>query len=92
MKTETLSTRIDNDSKLAFTSVCNAVGLSTSQAINIFAQAVINYGGIPFELKVKTPNNITAAAIAELESGQGKSVESIEELFGDLSIGKADDA
>ncbi|KZZ12500.1 damage-inducible protein J, partial [Oleiphilus sp. HI0078] len=71
MKTEMLSTRIDHDTKLAFTNVCDDMGLSTSQALKLFAKAVINYGGIPFELKAKTPNTLTANAIEELESGNG---------------------
>ena len=56
MKTEMLSTRIDHDTKAAFTHVCDQVGLSPSQAIKLFAKAVINYGGIPFELRSKQPN------------------------------------
>ena len=92
MKTEMLSTRIDHDTKLAFTNVCEDMGLSTSQAIKLFAKAVINYGGIPFELKAKHPNKTTEAAIAELEAGKANSAEDIEELFNDLNVGKLNDA
>ncbi|EGR0411597.1 type II toxin-antitoxin system RelB/DinJ family antitoxin, partial [Vibrio cholerae] len=56
MRTEMLSTRIDHDTKIAFTNVCDEMGLSTSQAIKLFAKAVINHGGIPFELRVPQPN------------------------------------
>ncbi|WDE06657.1 type II toxin-antitoxin system RelB/DinJ family antitoxin [Thalassomonas viridans] len=86
MKTEMLSTRIDPDTKLAFTRVCEDMGLSTSQALKLFAKAVINHGGIPFELKAKTPNALTAAAINELETGNGKTANTVEELFNDLDI------
>ncbi len=92
MKTEMLSTRIDHDTKLAFTNVCEDLGLSPSQAIKLFAKAVINYGGIPFELKAKQPNSLTATAIAELESGKGNTAANVDELFNDLNIGKLDDA
>lgn len=92
MKTEMLSTRIDHDTKLAFTNVCEDMGLSPSQAIKLFAKAVINYGGIPFELKMKQPNAATAAAISELESGKASSVTNLEELFEELNIGKLDNA
>lgn len=92
MKTEMLSARIDTDTKLAFTNVCEDMGLSPSQAIKLFAKAVINYGGIPFELKVKQPNKMTAAAIAELEAGQANSAKDVEELFNDLNIGQFKDA
>lgn len=87
MKTEMLSTRIDHDTKLAFTNVCDDMGLSTSQALKLFAKAVINYGGIPFELKAKTPNTLTANAIEELESGNGNKAGTVEELFSHLDIG-----
>lgn len=86
MKTEMLSTRIDPDTKLAFTKVCEEMGLSTSQALKLFAKAVINYGGIPFELKAKTPNALTAAAINELEAGKGQTADSIDELLNDLNM------
>ena len=92
MKTEMLSTRIDRDTKLAFTSACEDMGLSPSQAIKLFAKAVINYGGIPFELKMKQPNAATAEAILELESGGARSASSIEELFEGLDVGKLDNA
>jgi DNA-damage-inducible protein J len=84
MKTEMLSTRIDHDTKLAFTHICDEVGLSPSQAIKLFAKAVINYGGIPFELRSKTPNSKTLEAIQELESGSGKIVNDVEQLFKEL--------
>jgi len=88
MKTEILTTRIDRDTKLAFTHICDEVGLSTSQAIKLFARAVINYGGIPFELKVKQPNADTLAAIQELEQGKGHKSSDINQLFSELTAGK----
>lgn len=87
MKTEMLSTRIDHDTKLAFTKVCEGLGLSTFQALKLFAKAVINHGGIPFELKAKTPSALTAAAIEELESGRANKANDVEQLFKDLDIG-----
>ncbi len=54
MKIDTISIRIDHDIKTEFTHVCEEIGLSPSQAIKLFAKAVINYGGIPFELKNQT--------------------------------------
>ena len=83
-----LSTRIDHDTKLAFTNVCEGMGLSTSQALKLFAKAVINYGGIPFELKAKMPKAMTVAAIKELEANKGKTAKDVDELFDDFGIGK----
>ncbi len=92
MKTEMLSTRIDHETKLAFTQVCDEVGLSPSQALKLFARAVINYGGIPFELRVKQPNAITATAIQELSQGLGYSAENVTSLIADLTEGKVNSA
>ena len=69
-----------------FSHVCKEIGLSPSQAIKLFAKAVINYGGIPFELKTKQPNRVTIKAIEELEEGKGFKSKNITELFSDLNI------
>ncbi|MFT2099791.1 type II toxin-antitoxin system RelB/DinJ family antitoxin [Marinomonas sp. 2405UD66-6] len=87
MKSEMLSTRIDHNTKLAFTHVCEDIGLSPSQALKLFAKAVINHGGIPFELKAQTPNSLTANAIEELESNKGNKAQNLNQLFNDLEIG-----
>jgi len=84
MKTEMLSARIDHETKLAFTNICEEIGLSPSQAIKLFTKAVINHGGIPFELKARQPNATTAAAIAELEAGQAHTAQNLDELVRDL--------
>lgn len=85
MKTEMLSTRIDHDTKIAFTTICDEVGLSPSQAIKLFARAVINHGGIPFELKVRQPNAVTAAAMNELLQGKGQKADTVDELLSELA-------
>jgi len=57
----------------------------------LFARAVINYGGIPFELKAKHPNDLTANAILELSQGKGIRAESVTTLISDLTEGKVND-
>ena len=89
MKTEMLSTRIDQDTKLAFTHICDEVGLSPSQALKLFAKAVINYGGIPFELRSRTPNAKTLEAIQELENGKGNKADDVKALFKELGVNEA---
>lgn len=91
MKTEMLSTRIDHDTKIAFTTICDEVGLSPSQAIKLFARAVINHGGIPFELKVRQPNAVTAAAMNELLQGKGKKADTVDELLSELAENEGTD-
>ena len=53
------------------------VGLSHSQAIQLFVKAVINRGGIPFEREAHQPNKTSIAAMQELVDGKGHSVESL---------------
>ena len=88
MKVEMLSTRIDHETKMAFTDICDQMGLSPSQAIKIFARAVINYGGIPFELKAQQPNQLSIDAMQELASGKGSRAESLDAMIEDLTAGK----
>ncbi len=84
MKTDMISTQIDHEIKIEFTKICEDIGLSPSQAIKLFAKAVINYGGIPFE--IKRPNQITIQAIQELEKGKGHKAKSTAELFQTLGV------
>jgi len=58
------------------------MGLNYSQAIGVFNNMIVLNNGLPFELKI--PNKETKKALNELETKQGKSFNSIEELFDDL--------
>ena len=87
MKTEMLSTRIDYETKIAFTHICDEMGLSPSQALKLFARAVVNHGGIPFELKVRQPNALTIAAMQELAEGRGHRAASVDALLAELTDG-----
>ena len=51
--------------KAAAEQLFNELGLNPTTAVNIFLRQAIRTGGIPFEIKVNTPNEITASAIAE---------------------------
>ena len=92
MKSEMLSTRIDHETKVAFTNICDEVGLSPSQALKLFARAVINHGGIPFEVKARQPNGTTVAAIKELVEGKGRQSPSVDNMFTELTEGKVTNA
>jgi DNA-damage-inducible protein J len=47
-----VSARIDEATKQKFDKVCEAIGVSPSNAISIFISGVINYNGIPFSAVV----------------------------------------
>jgi len=45
-----VSTRIDKSTKEQFDKVCEAIGVSPSNALSILIKGVINYNGIPFDV------------------------------------------
>lgn len=45
--------------------IFSELGLNMTTAVNIFLRTAIREHGIPFELKLDIPNDITAAAIEE---------------------------
>lgn len=86
MKTDIITTRLEHDLKVEFTHICAEIGLNPSQAIKLFAKAVINHGGIPFELKTKQPNSLSIQAMQELAQGQGHKVADTRALFAELDV------
>jgi len=65
MNTTNLNIRIDKDVKDAAESIFKEFGLTMTTAVNMFLRQTIRENGIPFSLKLKQPNPVTAAAIAE---------------------------
>lgn len=47
-----VSIRVDDTVKRRAESICAELGMSLSTATNLFYKKLINYGGIPFELRV----------------------------------------
>ena len=64
-KTETLHIRVEADVKAGVESTLKTLGLSTTEAINIFLHQVILAGGLPFEVKNPRYNAETIAAMQE---------------------------
>ena len=65
MGTTNLNIRTDKEVKAAAELIFEELGLTMTTDINIFLKQTIRENGIPFELKLYVPNDITAAAIAE---------------------------
>ena len=65
MSTTNLNIRTDKDIKDQAETIFNELGINMTTAINMFLRATTREYGIPFELKLEVPNDITAAAIAE---------------------------
>lgn len=47
--------RIDSQTKARMTEICNQLGMTLSTAFNIFANAFVRAGGIPFPVRLETP-------------------------------------
>ena len=75
--------RIDSGTKERASVALDAMGLSISDAIRLLMLRVADEQRLPFEVKV--PNAKTRKAIAELESGKGKRLSTVDDLMADLN-------
>ena len=75
--------RIDTDTKERATAALEAMGLSVSGAIRLLLLRVADEKRLPFE--VKLPNATTRKAMAELEAGKGKRLNTLKALMADLN-------
>jgi DNA-damage-inducible protein J len=82
-KTATITVRLDPQIKKSAESVLKALGLTTSQAVNLFFAQVSLNKGIPFDLHI--PNEATARAIEDGLAGRGlQSAASVDDLLSQL--------
>ncbi len=65
METTNINIRTDKEIKTQAEKLFDALGLNMTTAVNIFLKQAIRENGIPFEVKLKAPNEITVAAIEE---------------------------
>ena len=63
--TTNLNIRRDKDIKEQAESIFNELGINMTTAVNIFMRAAIREHGMPFELKLDVPNEVTVASIEE---------------------------
>jgi DNA-damage-inducible protein J len=74
--------RIDAATKERAAVALAAMGLSISDAIRLLMLRIADERRLPFDVRV--PNAASRKAIAELESGKGKSFGSVDALMADL--------
>ncbi|MCL4431732.1 MAG: type II toxin-antitoxin system RelB/DinJ family antitoxin [Epsilonproteobacteria bacterium] len=74
----TIRARCDADLKNSAEAIFKELGITTSQAINMFLAKVKREKGIPFELKI--PNSTTASAMEEAQRGINMESVTLEEL------------
>ncbi len=82
-KAATIHTRIAPDVKLHAEAILAQLGLSTSEAINLYMKHIILHQGIPFDVRI--PNQITINAIEEHKNGNTKKFLNVDDLMNDLN-------
>jgi DNA-damage-inducible protein J len=84
-KSAMIRARTSPDVKALAEEVFERLGLTATDAINMFYHQVALRRGIPFEVSI--PNETTKKAIEEARSGKGmKKHKSVKALFDDLGI------
>ena len=86
MATTNLNVRIDADLKKQSEQIFNELGLTMSTALTVFLRQTVRSNGIPFEMRLYTPNDDTLAAIDDVNMGRNMSrpFHSVKELMEDL--------
>lgn len=88
-KTANVNIRMDAELKRQLEALYAELGLNLTTAFNIFARQSLQYRGLPFEVRLKTPNAETVAAIAEgdaiIKSGKSR-FKTADDMFKDLGI------
>lgn len=70
----TIQFRTDEATKTQSAEIFQQLGITMSDAINIFLRQSILHGGIPFELKVPKYNMTTLDALADMEQSKGQGI------------------
>jgi len=84
-KTAMITTRVDPDLKGDAEKVLHKLGISTTEAINLFLSQVRLRKGLPFDVKI--PNKTTLKAMRDAEEGRDLAeCESAEDMFRKLGI------
>ena len=86
-KTDTLHIRLEPSVKQKAEKTLNDLGLSITDAINVFLNQVILYDGIPFEIKKPRFNKETLQAMEDTKNGKNlsKTFNNVDEMFEELN-------
>jgi len=84
-KTAMITTRVEPELKAEAEKVLSKLGISTSEAINLFLSQVRLRKGLPFDVKI--PNKTTLKAMRDAEEGRDLiQCEDSEDMFKKLEI------
>ncbi len=86
MATTNLNIRIDEDLKKRAEKIFTELGLNMSTALTVFLRQTVRHNGIPFEMRLETPNAETLAAIEDVRFRRNLKgpFNSVKELMEDL--------
>jgi DNA-damage-inducible protein J len=86
MATTNLNIRIDENLKKQAEGIFNELGLNMSTALTVFLRQTVRKNGIPFEMRLETPNAETLAAMEDvrLRRNMRGPFGSVKELMEDL--------
>lgn len=85
-KTDTLNIRIEPSVKARAEQTLNDLGLSITEAVNVFLNQVILHNGIPFKIEKPKYNKETIQAMEDVKNGKNlsKTFDSVDEMFEEL--------
>ena len=89
----TIQFRIDEATKAQSSEIFGTLGITMSDAINMFLRPSILQGGIPFELKIPKYNKTMLNALADMEKSKGKGIrgKDVQNALADLKAEDDDD-
>ena len=83
-KSAMIRARTEPGLKAQVDKVFRKLGISSSEAINIFFRQVTLRKGLPFDVAI--PNKTTLKAMKEIEEGKAKNSSSLKDFFKELGI------
>ena len=84
-KNTSVNVRTTEDVKKGAEVILNGLGLNISSAVNLFLKQVINYRGIPFDLRL--PNKETLQAMDDIENTRNlESADTVEEMYEKIGV------
>ena len=84
-KNTNINVRTTVDVKKRAEVILNDLGLNLSSAVNLFLKQVINYRGIPFDLRL--PNKASMKAMDDVDNRRDlESADTVEEMFEKIGV------
>jgi len=84
-KNTSVNVRTTEEIKRGAEDIFSGLGLNISSAVNLFLKQVINYRGIPFDLRL--PNKETLHAMDDIENSHNlESADTVEEMFKKIGV------